>query len=450
MTAAAQTQQVAGEEALRVEYLPLDEVITWDRNPKDHALDQIGKSIGRFGFVQPLILDERAQRLVAGHGRLAALSQMRAAGERPPKRVRVDLTGRWLVPVIRGISFNSDAEAGAYAVADNRLVEIGGWQHDKLSELLQEFMEEDQSLLEATGYDSADLDDLLKDLEGGVPATKLDPEPKLDKAADLAKSWGTASGQVWEVPSLSVPGRSHRLHCGDSTDPAAVARLLGDPSLAVWKQDHPALLVTSPPYGIGKEYEDAGVGEWYVLIAGMVKAYKPYIPLWAINLGDIKVGPDHREVHTYGILVDILQKEGIKLIGTRIWQKPPCWATGPYWLSSYRSVDEFEYLGLFGTTPHLDRTPEDWRYRGVWDFGSVTRNDDHPAMFPVELPRRLITLLTDEHAIVVDCFIGSGTTLIAAEQNARICYGMERDPKYLAVTLQRAKDAGLDPVKVKD
>lgn len=117
-------------EEQRIEYVPLDEVIRWPRNPKSHDPPELIASFKRFGFVAPLIFDEASGRMVAGHGRLEALQELMRDGKAPPKRVKKKRGkgGAWLVPVVRGIHFESETEAEAYVVADNKLQEAGGWQ----------------------------------------------------------------------------------------------------------------------------------------------------------------------------------------------------------------------------------------------------------------------------------------------------------------------------------
>ncbi len=123
----------------------------------------------------------------------------------------------------------------------------------------------------------------------------------------------------------------------------------------------------------------------------------------------------------------------------RIWVKDPAWENSQWHSLSYRSVDQFEYLYIFwkpGITRY-DRnrlTPEEWSNWGslaVWSFPSVRVNDDHEAKFPLELPTRVIRLLTDPGDIVLDCFMGSGTTAVAAHRQQRQFLGIELDEKYV-------------------
>lgn len=131
----------------------------------------------------------------------------------------------------------------------------------------------------------------------------------------------------------------------------------------------------------------------------------------------------------------------------RIWVKDAAWENSRWASLSYRSVDEFEYLYVFWkpgvTTVNRSRLTRvewrDWGARGVWQFPSVRANDDHEAKFPVELPRRAIRLLTDVGETVLDCFMGSGTTAVAAVQERRGFIGIESHGKY--VELSRARVA---------
>jgi len=152
---------------VRIEYMPLSKLRRWPRNPKDHDLGTLHQSISRFGFVSPIIIDERTGKLVAGHGRLDVLQQKKVAGEKPPARIK-EVGDEWYVPVIRGISFNSDEEAEAYAIADNRTTELGGWDEVRLAEVLSDLAAADA--LEGVGWDADDIDALLAQQKKNVAA----------------------------------------------------------------------------------------------------------------------------------------------------------------------------------------------------------------------------------------------------------------------------------------
>lgn len=149
---------------VRVEYMPLQEIVEADVNVKDHDIGAIHESMNRFGFTSPLLMNEATMKLVAGHGRIEALKQKKQFGEPRPNNIEADEAGNWLVPVIRGISFKDENEAQAYLLADNRLVELGGWNTDALLEELKKLSETSAGLV-GTGFDDADLASLSQDLK---------------------------------------------------------------------------------------------------------------------------------------------------------------------------------------------------------------------------------------------------------------------------------------------
>lgn len=162
----------AGMDEVRVEYKRLADLARWPRNPKAHDIPQLKSSLRRFGFVLPLVEDAKSEQLVAGHGRLEALLEMQADEEPPPARVKVGEDGGWLVPVVAGVSFASEREAEAYLLADNRLVEVGGWDAEKLTEILKDFQL--QGDVEGIGWSMEDLDKLMataqqEELRGPTP-----------------------------------------------------------------------------------------------------------------------------------------------------------------------------------------------------------------------------------------------------------------------------------------
>ena len=145
-----------------IEMVPLGDLQGAKRNAKLHDLEAIKESIQRFGFVAPIIEDARSGRLVAGHGRLEALRSIKEAKGKPPARIVVK-GKEWLVPVLRGVAFKDEREAEAYLLADNRLVEIGGWEEEALKQLLGG-LAKGPGLI-GTGYTDTDLAALTKQLE---------------------------------------------------------------------------------------------------------------------------------------------------------------------------------------------------------------------------------------------------------------------------------------------
>lgn len=146
-----------------------------------------------------------------------------------------------------------------------------------------------------------------------------------------------------------------------------------------------------------------------------------------------------------GMVEDWALAAGFYTHDRRIWVKDAAWENSRWASLSYRSVDEFEYLYFFwkpGVTKvdrsRLSRSEwRDWGSRGVWTFPSVRANDDHEAKFPIELPTRAIRLLTEKRDVVLDCFLGSGTSAAAALQHDRQFIGIEKEQKYVRLAERR-------------
>lgn len=140
-----------------IRYLPISSLSLWHQNPKQHDLPAIRASIERHGFVSPILVDERTMRVIAGHGRLAVLQAMKDEGMDPPDGILAD-GDEWLVPVVLGKSFPSQREAEAYALADNRLVERGGWDVALLRQVLAEHVDNPTGI----GWSAAEIERLLE------------------------------------------------------------------------------------------------------------------------------------------------------------------------------------------------------------------------------------------------------------------------------------------------
>jgi hypothetical protein len=181
--------------ARRLELMPLAKIQRAKKNPKTHDDAAIGASVDRFGFVEPIVRDERTGRLVAGHGRLDLMAALfEKAPGRPPvgvqaRRGRNGKITEWLVPVIRGWRSKNDAEAAAYLVASNRISEAGGWDDRALADLLKELKDSDD--LAGTGFDERMLANL-------VFVTR--PESEVE-SFDAASEWAGAGMPEHDVDS---------------------------------------------------------------------------------------------------------------------------------------------------------------------------------------------------------------------------------------------------------
>lgn len=148
-----------------------------------------------------------------------------------------------------------------------------------------------------------------------------------------------------------------------------------------------------------------------------------------------------------GMLEEMAIKSNLFPYDRRIWVKDAAWVNSNWTTNSFRSVDEFEYIYIYwkpGVTK-IDRHKLDnhewteWGSRAVWNIRSVSRNDDHEAKFPLELPRRIIKLFSEEKETVLDCFIGSGTTAVAAYEEKRHYIGIDKEEKYVQLAKSNLK-----------
>lgn len=418
------------------EYMALDKLVPHAGNPKAHDVEAIKASIRRFGFTNPLVLDERTGILAAGHGRLIALAEMRESGEEPPLRISTGEGGDWLVPVMRGIAFNSDAERDAYLIADNRLTELGGWDDRSLADMLTMIQTTSAELLAVTGFSEFDLKTMIEELTPLPPPTKSSGGS--DPAETLQKEWMVQPGELWIIPSLSGPG-VHRLLCGDAGNYTDMTRLMAD-ELAdcMW---------TDPPYGVsytGKTADalDMENDDSEGLVELLTDSFR-------VADGALKDGAAIYIAHPPGALgvtfANAFLEREWRLHETLIWVKD----------SMVLGHSDYHFRHepiLFGYKPGGGRRGRggagwygDDSQTSVLQFDRPKSSQEHPTMKPVELVAYCLGNSAPRGGIVYDPFVGSGTTLAAAEQKGMQGRALELEPKYCAVTLQRLKEMGLEP-----
>lgn len=233
-------QSPAAAPTLRIEYLPLDQLARWPGNPKEHASEAIASSISRFGFRDPLAIDETTGRLIAGHGRLSVLERAHASGQPAPQFVQVGEDGMWLIPVTRGGSFADESEASAYLIAHNRTSELGGWNEDLLAGMLDSL---DDSLRAVAGFD---LDAFVQETTAAAAAVTLPPAPPSEFLNDLITPMTAAPTMAAAAPAglpqAQTPG-------AQAADPGAT---VASPSAPVPAPAAPT--ITTPPPPGGEEY----------------------------------------------------------------------------------------------------------------------------------------------------------------------------------------------------
>lgn len=404
---------------VRIEYMKLADLERAPRNPKEHDLGAIHQSINKRGFVMPILVDERTGRIVAGHGRLDALLQKEKAGETAPNQIEVDKNGAWLVPVVRGVGFKTDAEAEAYLLADNQTTLLGGWNVPMLAESLKAL--EKAKLLEGTGFDQADLDDLVDQITGA------------DKGADAVP--GKPAKGIARRGDIWILGE-HRILCGDSTKPRDVARILG--------RIRPAVMVTDPPYGVElaagwrisrgmntkkqKNQVDRLKGDDR---ADWSEAYKlsraPVAYVWHGDLRAIEIGLSVVAAG-YDIRQQIVWLKTSGMTPSRGAYHPRHEAA---WYAVRRGMKASWRGGRKESTVWEADAPRQSRGKGEEEKA------DHPTQKPALLFERAIRNHTATGQVVYDPFCGSGTAIVAAEQTGRKALAVEIEPKYVDVAVAR-------------
>ncbi len=245
-------------------WTPIGELSKWERNPRrnEKAVPQVARSIRKYGFVAPVIVWQSRGRLVAGHTRLLAMEKLLADD---PAFVPRDAPSAGVVPV-RFHEFGDEAEANAYAIADNKLTEAAEWDEQLLGDVLREIGELDAKLLAETGFDEADLDRLISEANASRGEGE-DPGP-----APLMPEAVSARGEVYQLGP-------HRLMCGDSASAADVDVLLGGAPVH--------LINTDPPYNVKVEPRSNNA-----IVAGLSSFQTTHHQRFDIERGTVHPEPD--------------------------------------------------------------------------------------------------------------------------------------------------------------
>lgn len=406
----------------------LSELRRLPRNTKDHDIGAINESYDEFGFLDRIIINKTTGHLLAGHGRIDLLQQLKSSGAKPPAGINPN--GKdWFVPADYA-EIPAEKEEKA-AIALNRIQERGGHKDDLLAAVLSDYAAKDD--LRGTGYDKDDLDQLLRDL--GTKNEIVEVPAPIDKAAELQKKWKSERGQIWEI------GR-HRLMCGDCTDTAELSQLFhGKRAQLLW---------TDPPYGVSY------VGKTKAALTIQNDGAKDLREFLISSFRSIECFLQSNSpfyiAHPPGVLCltfgDAIRDVGWKFHQTLIWVKDSM-VLGH---SDYHFKHEPIYYGFLpgdGRPGRGNHKGSQWNgdhsQVSVFLFDRPKRSEEHPTMKPIGLIGLCVENSSRIDSIVADPFAGSGSTLVAAEQLSRICYGMEIEPKYVAVTPERLSTMGLKP-----
>jgi DNA modification methylase len=388
-------------------------------NPRKHGRAQIraiAKSIDAFGFNTPILIDGNG-KIIAGHGRYEAAK----------------LLGCTHVPVIF-LDHLTETQATAFRLADNKLSDRSTWDDAKVAVQLKELSELVLDFdIEAIGFELPEIDFRIQSLDS--PDT-----------ADNADEFNVVTG-----PAVSVAGDlwqlgPHRLCCGNSLDPSAY--------IALMQTEKAAAVFTDPPYNVKIDGHVCGSGSIthreFAMASGEMteEQFTDFLSASLTSLcAHSKPGAliyacmDWRHM---GEMLAAGRSSRCDFLNLCVWAK-----TNGGMGSFYRSGHEFVFVFRNGKEAHLNNIQlgrfgrnrsNVWHYPGVNGFarkGSENALEFHPTVKPIALVSDAILDSTNRNDIVLDSYIGSGTTILAAERTGRRCFGIEIDPIYVDTAIKR-------------
>lgn len=410
--------QLIASSRRRLQYYSLPDLNPHRENARKHSkaqLKALAKSIETFGFLAPILAD-RDGNILAGHARFEAAK----------------ILGMSHVPVIV-IDHLTQAQARAYMLADNKLTDRSSWDEPKLAIQLKELSDLAIDFdIEATGFEAPEIDFRIQSLEENIG----------DGDDDFELSTGPA---VTELGGLWIL-EGHKILCADSLEPATYASLMaGNKASAVF---------ADPPYNVPIDGHVGGKGksrprEFPMATGEMsVSEFTAFLTTAIGNLCHHAVpGALFYLCMDWRHMTEILAagaSAALKLINLCVWVKP----NGGMG-SLYRSRHELVFVFKHGSEPHQNHVQlgrfgrnraNVWNYAGANSFarrGTKRGTDLHPTAKPVLMVSDAILDCTQRGDIVLDPFLGGGATLLAAERTGRRCYGIELDPLYVDVAIER-------------
>jgi 16S rRNA G966 N2-methylase RsmD len=403
---------------LSIQYRPVAGLAPYANNARLHSRQHIRKivqSIQAFGFAAPILVDEGGA-VLAGHGRLEAAK----------------LLGLTTVPTAT-IAGLSDEKKRAFRLADNKIGESATWDAHALAIEFSALLEIDLTFdITVTGFETAEIDILLSD------------------ESDDAESEGDCGVTQSSGPPISTLGDlrllgGHKLLCADARSGASFARLLGT--------ERADLVFCDAPYNVPIDGHVSGLGQAkhaeFAMASGEMSESEFILFLTTIfeNLcAHSKAGSVHFQCidwrHLWEILAAARRTYG-DLLNLCVWNK-----TNAGMGSLYRSKHELVFVFKNGRGPHINNVDlgKHGRYRtNVWDYPGTnsfgrSRTEDqsaHPTVKPVAMIADAVLDCSNRDAIVLDCFAGSGTILMAAERTGRRARAIEIDPGYVDVAIKR-------------
>ena len=405
-----------------------NELVPDPRNARAHSrkqLKQIARSIEAFGFLMPILADQQ-NNVIAGHARLFAAKEL----------------GMEKVPVIQAEHL-TEAQKRAYMIADNRLAESASWNEDLLKIELEFLSQVDIDVdVDLTGFEIPEIDMIIGNTD--VSASEEPPLPPMSGIDDTV----SGTGDVWQ---LGI----HRVVCGDCRERAVIDRLMAGQKAS--------MIITDPPYNVPIAGHVGGLGKTqhreFVMASGELspEAFQALLVSCFTQFTRVsKDGSLHFVFIDWRHMREILAAGHATyddLVNLCVWAK-----TNGGMGSLYRSQHELLFIFKRGSAPHINNVAlgKHGRYRtNVWTYAGCNTFGEgrdealamHPTVKPLPMIADAILDVTAQGDIVLDGFLGSGTTVLAAEKTGRVCYGVELDPRYVDLVLRRWTDVtGETPV----
>lgn len=389
-------------ESMNLEYKRknVDELIPYARNSRTHSeeqVTQIAASIKEFGFMSPILIT-KDNTILAGHGRVMAAKKL----------------GLSTVPCVMAEHL-TEAQKKAYIIADNKLSLNAGWDNEMLKVELKELQDEafDLSL---TGFDEKELSKLFD--------TDIDvKEDNFDVDAELQKPVFSKAGDIWKLGK-------HTVICGDSTFEGTYKNLLGDKKVN--------LVCTDPPYGVALQSASGTIKNDDLKDADLLKFLMSAFANFKESMSnDASIYVFYATMKAR-VFYDAFEDVGFKVGAGLIWKKP----RAPLMRTDWKFNMEPIIFGWRKDGKHI--WYGDQKQHAVFEFDGInnskTEGFGHPSSKPVALIAYLIEQSTQSNGLVLDGFLGSASTLIACEQTNRVCFGVELEPKFVDVAVERYKE----------
>ncbi|WP_342710774.1 DNA methyltransferase [Bradyrhizobium sp. B124] len=427
----SRTATNAGLVEIQIQYRAVADLLLDARNPRQHSQHQVAQladSIREFGFVMPIVIDDKGN-VIVGHGRVLAAKKL----------------GMAKIPVVE-IRHLSSAQLKALRIADNKLALNAHWDERLLGESLLELKALDQDFdLSVTGFTLPEIDLTIQKLT----------EAPVDDLEDSSSVTGVPVCQVGDLWQLG----SHRVYCGDARSESSFDELMRD--------ERGDAVIIDPPFNVPIHGHVSGNGKTVhrEFAQGVGELSRDeFIRFLAESCGLLakfsKDGAIHFVFMDWAHLDELLaagRETYSELKNVAVWVKS---AAGMG--SLYRSQHELVCVYKSGTARHTNNIELGKHGRNrtnVWKYDSASTQarkgnnvlELHPTVKPVQLVMDALLDCSHRGEIVIDSFLGSGTTLLAAERTGRACRGIELDPLYIDTAIRRWQNlTGQDAVRLSD